>query len=104
MDLSVIASHVGVGYRGYNVPRGPPLFQQSQALSAVKWIDQCLCRHRTDARFDVRNERANSEETSRNGNSKLSSVPIASYDYQVMPAIRSWGDRTIRSLIAALLG
>jgi hypothetical protein len=80
MDLSVIASHVGVGYRGYNVPRGPPLFQQSQALSAVKWIDQCLCRDRTDARFDVWNERTHSEETSRNGNSELSSVPIASYD------------------------
>jgi hypothetical protein len=29
MDLAVIASHVGVGYRGYNIPRGLPLFQQS---------------------------------------------------------------------------
>jgi hypothetical protein len=80
MNLPMVAPRVSGGYREHNVPSGLSLFQQSQALGAVKRIDQGLCRDRTNARSDVRSERAHSEKTSRNGNSELSGVPIASDD------------------------
>src|SRR5262249_4897002 len=80
MNLPVVASRVGVGNRAHNIARAFALFQKSQALGAVKWIDQRLGRDRTNARFDVRNERPHSEETCRNGNPELSGIPIASKD------------------------
>src|SRR5262249_15711606 len=78
--LSVVASHVGGRYRGHDLRRGRALFQQPQALGTKKGIDQRLRRDRTDARFDARNERAHSEETTRNCNSQLSGPLIASDD------------------------
>ena len=80
MNLPMVASGVGGGDLAHNVARAPALFQEPQALGAVKWIDQRLCRDRTNARFDVRNERPHSEETRCNGNSELPGIPIASND------------------------
>src|SRR5262249_39440155 len=80
MYLSVVASRVSGRYRGHDLRRGRALFQQSPTFGTEKGIDQRLSRDRTDARFDARNERARSEETTRNGNSELSGVLIAGND------------------------
>jgi hypothetical protein len=87
VDLPVVASRVVGGYRGHHIPRRSALFQQSQALGAVKAIDQRLGRDCTNARFDVRYERADRKETRRNGDSELSSG-LVTRDDPATPRLR----------------
>lgn len=80
VDLAMVAPRIGGDYLAHDVRRGCALLEQPQTIRAVKRIDQGLGRYCANARFDMGNERAGSEEKSRNGNSELPGIPIASDD------------------------
>ena len=80
MDLAVVAARIRGDDRGDNLFRAGALFQEAQAVGAVKNIDQCLGRDRADARFEMRRQRTNGKEARGNRNPELPGILIARDD------------------------
>ena len=77
MDLAVVAARIRGDDRDDNLFRASAPLQETQTVSAVKNVDQCLGRDRSDTRFEMRRHRTNGKEARGNCNPELPSILIA---------------------------